>query len=432
MLPGRPWRRLDRTPGGAVTIEGMQDVLSVASSLKPVFAVLIAVFAALVLARIIRESTAKIFRRVPRIREVTALGRNPLRLVLSLIGVRIALGATAGKAEWFPPVSYVLTLALIASLAWLAVVVLLIIEAMLLTKYKTDLKDNRRMRRLKTQVMLGRRLGVAVIITIAVACVLLTIPEVRALGAGILASAGLISIVAGLAVQSTLTNVFAGMQLAFTDAIRVDDVVVVETQWGTIEEITMTYVVVHLWDDRRLILPSTYFTTTPFENWTRKQSAILGTVELDLDWRAPVGDLRAHLKKTLAETDLWDGRTGVLQITDAVNGLVRVRILVSAADSGALFDLRCLVREAMVTHLQEWHPGALPRQRWEEVRPAARELHRKPRTHSGGDPEDTSTSQFFTGSLDAVDRRHSFAGPGDEVYAEREESSAEEQGLRRR
>lgn len=419
-------RRLDRTPGATDTIKGMQDLLSVASSLKPVFAVVLAVAAALLLARIVRESTAKIFRRVPRIREVLALGRNPLRLVLSLIGIRIGLAATAGGADWFPPVSYVLTLGLIASLAWLAVVVLLIVETMLLSKYTTDSKDNRRMRRLKTQVILGRRVAVAVVVTIAVACVLLTIPEVRALGAGILASAGLISIVAGLAVQGTLTNVFAGMQLAFTDAIRVDDVVVVEKQWGTIEEITMTYVVVHLWDDRRLILPSTYFTTTPFENWTRKQSAILGTVELDVDWRAPVGDLRTHLKDVLDATDLWDGRTGVLQITDAVNSLVRVRILVSAADSGTLFDLRCLVREAMVTYLQEWHPGALPRQRWEEVRPKARDVHRGPRAVVDGGPEDTSTSQFFTGSIAAVDRRHSFAGPGQQVFDEREESAAED------
>ena len=404
----------------------MQDLLSIASDLKPVFAVLLAVGAALLLARIFQESLARIFRRVPRIREAIAQGRNPLRLVLSLIGIRIGLGATAAGAEWFGPVSYVLTLGLIASLAWLAVVVLLIVEVMLLSKYSTDSKDNRRMRRLKTQIMLGRRVGVAVIVTIGVAFVLLTIPEVQALGAGILASAGLISIVAGLAVQSTLTNVFAGMQLAFTDAIRVDDVVVVETQWGTIEEITMTYVVVHLWDDRRLILPSTYFTSTPFENWTRKQSAILGTVELDLDWRAPVGDLRAHLKETLAGTELWDGRTGVLQITDAVNSLVRVRILVSAEDSGALFDLRCLVREAMVTYLQEWHPGALPRQRWEEVHAKAAGVHKTPRSRAGGEPEDTSTSQFFTGSIEAIDRRHSFAGPGKQVFEEREESSVDD------
>ncbi|NKX49380.1 mechanosensitive ion channel, partial [Arthrobacter deserti] len=129
----------------------------------------------------------------------------------------------------------------------------------LLTKYSTDTKDNRRFRRLKTQVILSRRVAVALVITVAVACVLLTIPQVRALGAGILASAGVLSVGAGLALQGSLTNVFAGMQLAFTDAIRVDDVVVVEKQWGTVEEITMTYVVVHIWDDRRLILPSTYF-----------------------------------------------------------------------------------------------------------------------------------------------------------------------------
>ena len=280
---------------------------------------------------------------------------------------------------------YILVIGLIAAIGWLAVVALLIVEAVILTKYSTDTKDNRRLRRLKTQVILGRRVAVALVITVAVACVLLTIDEVRALGAGLLASAGLLSIVAGLAVQSTLGNVFAGLQLAFTDAIRVDDVVVVEGQWGTIEEITMTYVVVHIWDDRRLILPSTYFTSTPFENWTRKQSAILGTVELDLDWETPVGELRTELKRILADTDLWDGRTGVLQVTDAIQGLIRVRILVSAPDSGTLFDLRCLVRQSMVSFLQENHPKALPRQRFERlgesyaaVRPRSRETVRRP------------------------------------------------------
>ncbi|MFP5365357.1 MAG: mechanosensitive ion channel family protein, partial [Actinomycetes bacterium] len=173
----------------------------------------------------------------------------------------------------------------------------------------------------------------------------------------------MISIVAGLAAQTSLVNVFAGMQLAFTDAIRVDDVVVVQKEWGRIEEITLTYVVVHIWDDRRLILPSTYFTTTPFENWTRRQSEVMGTVEFDLDWRAPVEDMRAELRTVLAGTELWDQRVGILQITDATGGFVRVRILVSAADSAALFDLRCLIREAMVTFLQQGHPQALPQQR---------------------------------------------------------------------
>ena len=406
-------------------IGSMQEFLDAIDPLRPLIAVAIAVAAALIAARIVRGSATRIFRKVPHIRDVTALGRNPLRLVLGLIGTRIALGATARGESWYETVDYVLVIGLIAAIGWLAVVALLIVEAVILTKYSTDTKDNRRLRRLKTQVILGRRVAVALVITVAVACVLLTIDEVRALGAGLLASAGLLSIVAGLAVQSTLGNVFAGLQLAFTDAIRVDDVVVVEGQWGTIEEITMTYVVVHIWDDRRLILPSTYFTSTPFENWTRKQSAILGTVELDLDWEAPVAELRTELKRILAGTDLWDGRTSVLQVTDAVQGLVRVRILVSATDSGTLFDLRCLIRESMVSFLQESHPKALPRQRIERLddsrspaRPRSRDMLR-PR--AGGDPEDTSTSQLFTGSIDAVERNRAFAGPGNDAWEDRDE-----------
>ena len=407
-------------------IDCMEDLLELAVGLKPLFAVLVAVGIALILAWLVRGAATRAFRKVPGVREVSVKARNPLRLVLALIGSRIALGATAAGSTWLEAVDYVLVLGLIGALAWLAVVVLLIIETMILTKYSTDTHDNRRLRRLKTQVILGRRTGIAILITIAVACVLLTIPEVRALGAGILASAGLLSIVAGLAVQGTLTNVFAGLQLAFTDAIRVDDVVVVEGEWGTIEEITMTYVVVHIWDDRRLILPSTYFTTTPFQNWTRRQSAILGTVELDLDWRVPVGDLRARLKETLAGTDLWDQRTSVLQVTDAVKGMVRIRILVSAKDSGTLFDLRCLIRETMVTYLQEWHPDALPRQRWEEVAPSPREVHTGPRTAPLPQGTDSSDSQLFTGSFQAVERRQKFSGPGEDVFAEREENAAED------
>ena len=392
----------------------MDELVSSLSGFEPVIGVALAIAAALLAARLVRTGVTRLFSKVPGIRQITTLGRNPLRLALALIGTRIALNATASGQPWFGPVDYVLVLALIASLAWLAIVLLLIIEAVILTKYSTDTKDNRRLRRLKTQVTLGRRIAVALVAVMAVAVVLLTIPEVRALGAGILASAGVVSIVAGLAVQSTLGNVFAGIQIAFTDSIRVDDVVVVEGQWGTIEEITMTYVVVHIWDDRRLILPSTYFTTTPFENWTRRQSAILGTVELDVDWRVPAADLRAKLTETLEGTELWDGRTGVLQITDAVSGLVRVRILVSAEDSGTLFDLRCLVRETMVTYLQQHHAYALPRQRWEQVR-----AEPQPRRGSQAPAEETGASQLFTGSLEAVNRRRAFSGPGEHAYEDR-------------
>ncbi|WP_323959452.1 mechanosensitive ion channel family protein [Arthrobacter sp. JZ12] len=339
--------------------------------IAPFLAVAGAVFAAVVLAWIIRRVAARALRKVPAVREATGKVRGPLQAALAVLGARIALGATASDAGWFPPVDYVLVLALIVTLTWLLVAVLSVIETVVLRHYAASGRDHRLARRLTTQIMIARRVAVAVIITLALASILLTIDEVRALGAGILASAGLISIVAGLAVQSSLTNVFAGVQLAFTDAIRVDDVVLVEGEMGTIEEITMTYVVVQSWDERRLILPSTYFTSTPFENWTRRRSELLGTVELDLDWRVPIEAMRTRLQEILDGSELWDGRNGKLQITQATDGLVRARILISAADSGALWDLQCLVREQMVGFIQSGFPEALPRQRWEAVPPSS-------------------------------------------------------------
>ena len=340
----------------------MQEFLTQA---MPFLAMALAVVAGLVLSWLVRKIVLRLNRSKPELRETSRVARMPLRLSLCLIAVRIALAMSIGDLEWRHALDHLLLIALIASLAWLAIAMLLIVEAMVLTRYRVDVADNRRARRLRTQVILARRIGVALIVVVALGSMMLTFPAIQALGAGLLASAGVISIVAGLAAQTSLVNVFAGIQLAFTDAIRVDDVVVVQKEWGRIEEITLTYVVVHIWDDRRLILPSTYFTTTPFENWTRRQSEVMGTVEFDLDWRAPVEAMRAELKKVLAETPLWDKRVGILQITDATAGFVRVRILVSAADSASLFDLRCLIREELVLFLQQDHPTALPHVRLE-------------------------------------------------------------------
>ena len=390
------------------------DLLEV---IAPLLAVVGAVLAAVVLGWILRRVADRGLRKVPQIHDVTRKSRGPLQAVLAVVGVRIALGATARDDAWFPPVDYVLVLALIVSLAWLLVTVLSIVETMVLRYYEHSSRDNRRAQRLKTQVMLARRVSVAVIITLALASVLLTIDEVRALGAGILASAGLISIVAGLAVQSSLSNVFAGVQLAFTDAIRVDDVVLVEGDMGTIEEITMTYVVVRSWDERRLILPSTYFTSTPFENWTRRRSELLGTIELDLDWRVPIEHMRCRLREILDGSELWDGRTGTLQITKATDGLIRARILVSAADSGALWDLQCLVREQMVGFLQTRFPDALPRQRWEAVSPSSSvpSVPGQAENDAGRHPTD---GRLFTGSPEAERRRADFSGPVEDLLEE--------------
>jgi len=400
----------------------MPDLLDQA---MPIAAIAIAVAAGLVLSWLLRRVLVRLNRRLPSLHETSRMARVPLRLTLCLIGVRIALALTTEDAAWRRNVDHILVIALIASLAWLAVAILMIIEALMLTRYSVDVADNRRARRLRTQVILTRRVGIALIVILAFGIALLTFPDVRALGAGILASAGLLSIVAGLAVQSALVNVFAGVQLAFTDAIRVDDVVVVQKEWGRIEEITLTYVVVHIWDDRRLILPSTYFTTTPFENWTRRSSEVMGTVEFDLDWRAPVEAMRAELKSLLAGTDLWDERVGILQVTDATSGFVRVRILVSAADSAALFDLRCLIREELVGFLQQQHPQALPHLRWETMSSAEARPSRAQRPQLDAhprQPSDPHDSQLFTGSIEAVERSRAFTGPGEEVFEDREKT----------
>ena len=208
-----------------------------------------------------------------------------------------------------------------------------------------------------------RRLMTALIVVIAIGAALFTFNAVRALGASILASAGIISVVAGLAAQSVLANMFAGIQLVFSNALRVDDVIVAEGEWGRVEEITLSYVVLRLWDDRRLVLPCTYFTSTPYQNWTRQGSELLGSVEFDLDWRVSPQRMREHLKAVLAETPLFDGRTSVLQVTDATGGTVRVRILVTAKDAPTLWDLRCFVREAMLLWIQTEMPDAAPAQR---------------------------------------------------------------------
>lgn len=341
-------------------IENATDVLV---TLGAVAAGLVAAF---LLGSILSAVVRRVGHRSALARDLSRRLRKPDRAVLMVIAVWVAVRLTTDPSvPWVPVVEHLLVIALIGVGAWWVGALAFVLEDSALQRYRVDTADNRHARRVRTQITVLRRLTVAVIVVCAVAAVLLTFPGARAAGASIFASAGLISIVAGLAAQTSLANIFAGMQIAFTDAIRVDDVVVLEGEWGRIEEITMTYVVVHLWDDRRLILPSTYFTTSPFQNWTRRAADLLGTVELDLDFEVPVGEMRTELKRLLGLTELWDERVGILQVTDAVGGLVRVRALVSAHDAPTLFDLRCYVREGLVDWVQRAAPWGLPRTRFE-------------------------------------------------------------------
>ncbi|MCK9893011.1 mechanosensitive ion channel family protein [Frankia sp. AgB32] len=336
--------------------------------MQSTIAVLTVLAGAVIVALAAAVLTDRVARRIGQHSRIVAdlahRGRRPVRLTLVLIALQIALGSTH-EQDWTAPTEHVCGILLVAGIAWCVVVLAFVLEELALARYRVDVVDNRHARRIRTQVSLLRRITVAVIAVIAAASMLMTIPSVRVAGASIFASAGVVGIVAGLAAQTSLANVFAGLQIAFTDAMRVDDVVVVEEEWGRIEEITLTYVVVHIWDDRRMILPSTYFTTKPFQNWTRKESAVLGAVELDLDWEVPIEEMRAEMHRVLEATDLWDRRVSVLQVTDAVEDHIRIRVLVSGKDGPTTFDLRCHMREALVLWLQRHHPTALPRTRVE-------------------------------------------------------------------
>ncbi|MEX5709000.1 mechanosensitive ion channel domain-containing protein [Parafrankia sp. FMc6] len=394
----------------------------------------------------------RILRRIGRhsriVEDLAERGRRPARLTLVVLGLLIAANATV-EQSWTPATIRVLGLAQIAALAWVVGVLAFVVEDLALSRYRMDVADNRHARRIRTQVILLRRITVVVITVIAVASMLMTFPNVRVAGASIVASAGVVGIIAGLAAQTSLANVFAGLQLAFTDAIRVDDVVVVEDEWGRIEEITLTYVVVHIWDDRRLILPSTYFTTNPFQNWTRRESAVLGAVEFDLDWSVPVADMRTEMHRIVESTDLWDGRVSVLQVTDAVGDHVRIRVLVSGNDGPTVFDLRCHVREALVDWLRHNHAAALPRTRIEidataagaragvqggarsnghrvelgkaglgQARAGEAERGRAEPGTTAAQPEDLSDARLFAGSAEAEERSRAFSETGEHSPAD--------------
>ncbi|MGW4640283.1 mechanosensitive ion channel family protein [Sphaerisporangium sp. NPDC004334] len=275
-------------------------------------------------------------------------------------------------------VQQTVTVLLIACVAWLVIQAAYAVTDVVLARLNgVEGIGNRRARRIRTQITLVRRVAAAVIIVVSAGAMLFSFPAVRALGAGLLASAGIAGVVAGIAAQSTLSNLIAGLQLAFSDAIRLDDAVVVDGEWGRIEELTLTYVVVRLWDERRLILPVSYFTSTPFENWTRYESRVVGHVMFYVDWTVPVDELRAELYRCLREHPLWDQKDWTLQVTDVqANGLVELRALMSASDAPSVWDLKCDVREHLVAYIRENHPQAMPRLRVEDA-PAAAPAPRK-------------------------------------------------------
>lgn len=297
-------------------------------------------------------------------RDLAGRAYRPSQVVVALVAVGLVLWHTA-VGDWRGPTLHGILLAIIAASAWLIVALVDVVADMVLRRLRLDTRDALAARRIRTRIGVVHRVTLATVSVLAVGVMLVTFDEVRAIGASVLVSAGVIGVVAALAAQSTLSNLFAGLQVAFGDSLRLDDVVVVEGEWGWIEEITLRHVVVKIWDERRLILPTSYFTSNPFENWTKSERRLLGTVEFDLDWSVPFDPMREELQRIVEDTDLWDGRACGLEVIDATGSLVRVRVVISACDSTAQWRLRCLVREKLVSWLQRVHPTALPRVRTE-------------------------------------------------------------------
>jgi small-conductance mechanosensitive channel len=290
--------------------------------------------------------------------------RRPSRIIFLLLAVYFSLKLTEFSPKISAIVDKVFIVLLISSLAWFLIKLTSMLEDLILSKYEVDEKDNLQARKIYTQVQIIKKILVVIIIIVAISAVLLSFKQFRQLGTGILASAGLAGIIIGFAAQRTLSNLLAGIQIAITQPIRIDDVLIVENEWGRIEEITLTYVVVQIWDLRRLILPISYFIEKPFQNWTRVSADLLGTVYLYVDYTVPVQDIREELHRILQNSQ-WDGRVWGLQVTDTTERTMQLRALMSAPNASSAWNLRCEVREKLIEFIQQKYPNALPKLRAE-------------------------------------------------------------------
>ncbi len=301
----------------------------------------------------------------------------PFRILLPLLALTVIL-PLAGVPR---PVETVLdkpiSILFVAALAWLVTRGLVAAEDILLARYNMDAEDNLAARKMRTQIDMIRRVLAFLVMVVAFAGVLMMFARVRQLGTSLLASAGVAGVILGFAAQRSLANLLAGLQVAITQPLRIDDVVVVEGEWGRIEEITLTYVVVKIWDERRLVLPISYFIEKPFQNWTRVSAELLGTVFVYVDYSVPVDAVRGELHRLLQASPLWDQRVWGLQVTNADERTMELRALMSAQDSPTAWNLRCTIREQLIAFIQKEFPGSLPRLR-AELDSAARAPVRAP------------------------------------------------------
>jgi small-conductance mechanosensitive channel len=295
---------------------------------------------------------------------VPLLGRS-LRVIVPVVGIIFALPILNLPAEYAGVLAKGSSILLIVAVAIILFQAVNLGEKVVLTEFDITAADNLRARKVYTQIHVISKTLYVIIGLFTVASILMLFDEVRSLGTSILASAGVVGIIIGFAAQKTMSNLFAGIQIAMTQPIRLDDVVIVEGEWGRVEEISLTYVVIHIWDDRRLVVPLSYFIEKPFQNWTRASAQLLGSVFVWVDYSLPLDEARKALKEIIENHPLWDKRFWNLQVTDATEKTMQIRVLATSADSSKSWDLRCAIREQFISYIQKHHPQSLPRLRAE-------------------------------------------------------------------
>lgn len=340
----------------------LPDWLVAAASMA--FAVIVALIAYAIIVQTMRSTFGV---RHPKTRALLTRSKGPLRLGLIVLALSLAVRLVPIHANAASAFAAVLNVAFIALLGWSAIAAVQIASQVYLRRFKIDTEDNLLARKHVTQIGILKRAADILIVVMTFAAALMTFEQVRQYGVSLFASAGVAGLAIGLAARPLLSNLIAGVQIAVAQPIRLDDVVFLENEYGTIEEITTTYVVIKLWDWRRMVVPLSYFIEKPFQNWTRETSALIGSVFLHVDYSVPVEKLREKLMEIVRASPLWDGRVVVLQVSDAKDHTVELRALVSSRSAPASWDLRCEVREKLIAYLQQEFPHALPRTRQEVV-----------------------------------------------------------------
>jgi small-conductance mechanosensitive channel len=291
--------------------------------------------------------------------------RRPVFWTILILGIRLFLPMLGLQGEMSKFLGHAVAITLIICVIWTFVKLTDVLHDFIVQQYDIAAADNLSARKIHTQFRVLKRIVVILVCFLGFASILMTFEQVRQLGTSLMASAGLLGIIIGVAAQKTIHTFLTGIQIAAAQPIRLDDVVIVEGEWGRIEEITLTYVVVRIWDQRRLIVPITYFVEKPFQNWTRVSADILGTVFLYVDYTVALEPIRDHLRSIVEQSELWDKRVCVLQVTNAGEKTMELRALVSAADASKAWELRCQVREKLIAYIRDHYPTALPRLRAE-------------------------------------------------------------------